>query len=115
MRPTPPDQSGGLRAMIAEALRAYELAQAARLHAETEAADTHRERVAGAEAARDAELGRLESQRRQVLMVAQAEQERGGALLANIEEVDQAARSLLEKAGLAHITGAPLQVEETAA
>lgn len=48
-------------------------------------------------------------------VVVSAEQERAGHLLAAIQEVEQAARELLEKTGLAHIAGAPLRLDETAA
>lgn len=47
--------------------------------------------------------------------VARAEQERAGQLLSATQKVEQAARDLLEKAGLAHIAGAPLHLDETAA
>ncbi len=61
-----------LRPIIAEALHAYELAQAAHLHE---------------------------------MAVAGAEQHRAAALVAAIDQTETAARTLLERAGLAHIVG----------
>ncbi len=63
-----------LRPVIAEALHAYELAQASHLRE---------------------------------MAVAGAEQHRAAALVAAIDQTETAARTLLERAGLAHIAGAP--------
>ena len=66
-----------LRAIIKEALWAYEQARAVHL---------------------------------QQTRLAQAEQERLGHLLAEVEALESAARAVLEQAGLAHIVGAPSQI-----
>ncbi len=67
-----------LRPIIAEALHAYELAQAAHLRE---------------------------------MAVAGAEQHRAAALVAAIDQAETAARTLLERAGLAHIAGAPASLD----
>ena len=67
-----------MRPVIAEALHAYELAQAAHLHE---------------------------------MAVAGAEQHRAAALVAAIDQAETAARTLLERAGLAHIAGAPASLD----
>jgi formylglycine-generating enzyme required for sulfatase activity len=46
---------------------------------------------------------------------ATAEQERAESLLSSIQATEQAARDLLQKVGLAHIVGTPLQLDENAA
>jgi hypothetical protein len=103
-----------LRAMVTNALQAYELAQASRLRVEKVAETEFLDRIRTLQAEKQAKLQRLEVERSKVQAsgIAEAEQERTGQLLRIIEQVEQAAHGLLEKAGLAHIAGASLGLDE---
>lgn len=99
-----------LRAIIAEALHAYELAQATRLQLESANQQQYAQQVRIGETQQQAAKQQLTAEYQRNQTQGKAEQERIGHLLAAIGEVDKAARDLLQKAGLAHITGAPVNV-----
>ena len=96
-----------LQTALLDALRAYELACAARLRAEWEARAARQEREEALRAEEARARQDLEAERRAEESVLRAEQERLGHLQAAIDGVEAAARALLEKAGLAYIAGAP--------
>lgn len=77
-KPSPPPES--LRAMLAQALQAYELAQATRLQAERTAQAEHRERLRELQERKQAETQQLAAEHRREAAAAGAEQERVGHL-----------------------------------
>jgi len=103
-----------LPAMLGQAVQAYEVARVGHARARRQAAEEHQRAVEALEQRRQAELQRVEAEERRQQALAAAEQERAGHLLAAIEDVERTARALLEKAGLAHIAGAPLRLDQSA-
>jgi len=99
-----------LRTVIAEAIHAYELAQATRIQLESASQQQYAQQVRVGEAQQQAAKQQLTAEYQRNQTQGKAEQERIGHLLAAIGDVDKTARDLLQKAGLAHITGAPVRV-----
>src|SRR5579884_2098953 len=111
----PTNEPEGLRTMLAQALQAYELALAMRIKAEREAESEQQQHLSILQEQQKTQKQQIQVDHKRDSMIATAEKERLGHLLAAIEQVRKASYDLLEKAGLAHIAGAPLRLEETAA
>jgi len=99
-----------LRTILKEALWAYEQARSVRLQTERRADEALRRQTGALDAEQKELTRRLQATQQGQMAGGQAEQERLGHLLAEVEALEQAARTLLEEAGLAHITGAPAQI-----
>jgi len=99
-----------LRTVIAEAIHAYELAQATRIQLENASQQQYAQQVRVGEAQQQTAKQQLNAEYQRNQTQGKAEQERIGHLLAAIGDVDKTARDLLQQAGLAHITGAPVRV-----
>ena len=108
-------ETDALHGMLRAALRAYEQARAIRAQAGRQAAAELEKSTQTLNAAQQSEQKRLEEQFQRRLTVAGGEQKRLGDLAAALTHLEQSARDLLGKAGLAHIAGAPLAVEGRAA
>ena len=109
------DSPDALHGMLHTALRAYEQARATRAQAGRQAAAELEKSSQSLNAAQQSEQSRLEEQFQRRLTVAGGEQKRLGDLSAALTHLEESARDLLNKAGLAHIAGAPLAVEGRAA
>src|SRR5579872_4883396 len=77
-----------LRSVIAEAIQAYELAQATRLRAEVEAEQMLQQNLSEAEAEKRAEQQKLEAHQAQALFVERAEQGRARNLVSGIQALE---------------------------
>lgn len=105
----------GLRPMLEQAVSAYELARTAKLLAERDAAATREQALVALQAQQKAEVERAGERERSTVRGATGEQERLTQLLAQVEQVESAAKNLLERAGLAQVMGSPLKFDEVAA
>jgi WD40 repeat protein/outer membrane protein assembly factor BamD (BamD/ComL family) len=115
MAAKPAHTTDGLRTMLVQALEAYELAQITQVQAEHQAKTDQRQHLDTLQKQQQAQLQQVETDQKHETAIAKAEQERIGQLLTLIRQVKQGAIDLLEKAGLAHISGAPLRLDESAA
>ena len=104
-------ETDALHGMLRAALRAYEQARAGRVQAGRQAAAELEKSAQTLNAAQQSEQSRLEEHFQRRLTVAGGEQTRLGDLAAALARLEQSARDLLGKAGLAHIAGAPLAVD----
>ncbi len=109
------DSAKSLREIFAEAVQAYELAQTVRLNTEKAAEARYKQRQREVQVSVQEETQELRVRRRTATVVAEAEQERGKRLVEATEALSLAARALLERAGLAEIAGAPLQLADEVA
>ena len=100
-----------LPTILRAALRAYEQARAVRLQAERQASAQKERATAEINAAEQSERARLEASQRGQRALAEAEQARLGDLAAAVTGLEEAARTALAQAGLAHIAGAPTAVD----
>ncbi len=101
-----------LQTILRESLRAYEQARAAHLRSQ-QATDAEFVRTtADLTAAEKAERTRLEAEHRARHATAAGEQARLGDLAAAVTALEDAARTALAQAGLAHIAGAPAAVDD---
>ena len=100
-----------LPTILRAALRAYEQARAVRLQAERQASAQKERATAEINAAEQSERARLEASQRGQRALAEAEQARLGELAAAVTGLEEAARTALAQAGLAHIAGAPTAVD----
>lgn len=101
-----------LQSILRESLRAYEQARAAHLRSEQAAAAEFTRATAELTAAEQAERARLEAEHRARRATAAGEQARLGDLAAAVTSLEEAARTALAQAGLAHIAGAPVAVDD---
>ncbi|MBE2240808.1 MAG: SUMF1/EgtB/PvdO family nonheme iron enzyme [Caldilineaceae bacterium] len=101
-----------LQTILRESLRAYEQARAAHLRSEQAAAAEFTRATAELTAAEQAERARLEAEHRARRATAAGEQARLGDLAAAVTSLEEAARTALAQAGLAHIAGAPAAVDD---
>ena len=100
-----------LPTILRAALRAYEQARAVRLQAERQASAQKERATAEINATEQSERARLEASQRGQRALAEAEQARLGELAAAVTGLEEAARTALAQAGLAHIAGAPAAVD----
>ena len=100
-----------LPTILRAALRAYEQARAVRLQADRQASAQKERATAEINAAEQSERARLETAQRGQRTLAEAEQARLGELAAAVTGLEEAARTALAQAGLAHIAGAPTAVD----
>lgn len=101
-----------LQTILREALRAYEQARAAHLRSQQAADAEYARTTAELTAAEKAERARLEAEHRARRAEAAGEQARLGDLTAAVTALEEAARTALAQAGLAHIAGAPAAVDD---
>ena len=101
-----------LQTILRESLRAYEQARAAHLRSQQAAAADLARTTAELTAAETAERTRLEAEHRARHATAAGEQARLGDLAAAVTALEEAARTALAQAGLAHIAGAPVAVDD---
>ncbi len=101
-----------LQTILRESLRAYEQARAAHLRSQQTADAEFTRATADLTTAEQAERARLEAAHRARRAVAAGEQERLGDLAAAVTSLEEAARTALAQAGLAHIAGAPVAVAD---
>jgi len=101
-----------LQTILREALRAYEQARAAHLRSEQATDAEFARATTELTAAEQAERARLEAAHRARRAVAAGEQARLGDLAAAVTSLEEAARTALTQAGLAHIAGAPVAVDD---
>lgn len=103
-----------LQAIVFQAIQAYELAQAACITAERQAQYELQQHLDALQYQQHAQSQQIEADYQREHTLAVAEQERLGSLLAAIEQVRKASSDLLEKAGLAHIAGVSLPLDDFA-
>lgn len=100
-----------LQVILREALRAYEHARTARLHAERQAKTQLDRTTTDLATAEQTARRDLEAAQRSRLVEAGGEQARLGDLAAAVTALEEGARTALAQAGLAHIAGAPTAVD----
>lgn len=101
-----------LQTILRESLRAYEQARAAHLRSQQAADAAFTRTTADLTAAEQTERARLEAEHRARRATAAGEQARLGDLAAAVTALEEAARTALAQAGLAHIAGAPATVAD---
>jgi formylglycine-generating enzyme required for sulfatase activity len=101
-----------LQTILRESLRAYEQARAAHLRSQQAADAEFTRTTADLTAAEKAERTRLEAEHRARHVTVAGEQARLGDLAAAVTSLEEAARTALAQAGLAHIAGAPVAVDD---
>ena len=101
-----------LQTILRESLRAYEQARAAHLRSQQAADAAFTRTTAELTAAEQTERARLEAEHRARRATAAGEQARLGDLAAAVTSLEEAARTTLAQAGLAHIAGAPAAVDD---
>jgi WD40 repeat protein/outer membrane protein assembly factor BamD (BamD/ComL family) len=108
MAKTPPNPLENLRSVIAQAIKAYELAQTTHVQAEREAQDELQKRLKTLQAQQQSKRQQVEAKHKQEIAEATAKQQRINDLIMALDQLKQASHILLEKTSLAYILGEPI-------